>query len=326
MTPAEENRFKDFDTQIAEDNIRITLRTTDHPQSTEIKAFGKQLAHLLPSATIKTESADDNTSLPALIIGNSLYYHAIPLGPEMEPFLEALKMSVNNSENQVSQLSQKLADLNSPASLEIYIAPQCPYCPKTVRTLIPLSFATRLIQVSIIDTTLFPEIAADRGLRSVPTTFLDESFSWTGAVDLHEIINILENRDPSQLSTESLKKMIHEGLAGKVAEMMVQKGFIFPNFIELLFHHEWPVRLGAMVTMEEIEARDSHLATHIEKPLWDRFFDMEDPVKGDIIYVLGKTGNRETLTRLDSILKGPFGNDVKETAKEAIETIRKRLD
>ncbi|MFO8082751.1 MAG: thioredoxin family protein [Desulfobacterales bacterium] len=325
MTPAEEQRIRDFNNEIAGDNIKIIIERSDLPQSMEIEAFGKKLIHLLPSAAIKMETAEDNTSFPAVILGNALHYHAVPLGKELDPFLEALKMSADTSGTYVSQIAKRLANLNSVALFDIFITSQCPHCPLTVKTFVPLCFASHLIRVSIIDAALFPEAAATRNVRSVPTTLLDESFRWTGAIDLDEIINIIKKRDPAHLSTESLKKMLHEGLAGKVAEMMVQKGFIFSNFIELLCHPKWTVRLGAMVTIEELAAQDSKLAAQVEKPLWNRFFDLDDSVKGDMLHVLGETGNGETLIKLDSVLKESYNNDIQEAAGEAMEAIRRRL-
>ena len=325
MTPGEKKRIKDFNVEIADNHIQIIIQTSDHPQSAVFAAFGEALAKLLPSVKIRFEDDNDNILLPGVVIGNSLHYHAVPLGQELEPFLGSLKMSADTSGGYAAQLTPKLNGLNSAALFDIFIAPQCPYCPQTVRTLIPLCFSNPLIRVSVIDVTLFQEVATTRGIQSVPTTFLDESFCWTGQVNLNEIINIVENRDPLQLSTESLKKMIHEGLAAKVAEMMVVKGIVFPNFIELLYHPKWTVRLGAMVTVEEIAARDIHLATQIEKPLWSCFLDVEDSVKGDILYTLGEAGNHKTLNRLESILRKSFSDDVKEAAEEAVENIRQRL-
>jgi hypothetical protein len=292
MTPQEKQQIENFNREIAETRIQIVVKETNHSQSFDIQQFGKNLSDLVPSLIIKYERADDETELPAIIIGNSLYYHAVPLGQELEPFLMALEMSANSEQDLLVDMTKRLSGLTSAALFDIFILSQCPFCPITVKAMIPLAFTGNMIRISIFDAELFPDLASARKVKSVPAAFLDQSFSWIGPVDINEIIRIVENRDPTQLSTESLKKMLNEGLASKVAEMMVDKGFIFPNFMELLIHNKWTVRLGAMTAVEEMTFRDPKLASQLEKSLWERFPDLEDPVKGDMLYILGETGNQ----------------------------------
>lgn len=78
--------------------------------------------------------------------------------------------------------------------------------------------------------------------------------------------------------------------ADLVAEMMVAEGKIFPAFMDMLVHEKWPVRLGAMVAMEEIIVRDKPLSEQCVEPLWERFPEMNDQVRGDVIDILGEAG------------------------------------
>jgi hypothetical protein len=325
MTPNEEQQIKHFNREIADTKIQITVKMSNHSQSSDIQKFGEILSHLVPSLIIKNERTDDDSELPAIVIGNSLYYHAVPMGRELDPFLTALKMSVNAGEHKLTDLKQNLSELTSAASFDIFIALHCPFCPVTVRAMIPLSFMSNLIRISVIDAGLFPDLALARGVRSVPMVFLDQSFSWTGEVDINEIIRVVENRDPTLLSTESLKKMLHEGFAWKVAEMMATKGLVFPNFIELLVNSKWTVRLGAMAAVEEMIFRNPALGAQLEKFLWQKLPDLEDPVKGDMLYILGETGNRKTVSTIESILKESVSKDIQEAAQEAINTIIQRI-
>jgi hypothetical protein len=325
MTPQEKQQIENFSREIADAEIQIIVRVNNHPHSTYIEEFGNNLSHLVPSLTIKHERTEDESELPALIIGSSLYYHAVPLGKELEPFLTALGMLADSEQRLLIDMTKRLSGLTSAALFDVFILSQCPFCPHTVKAMIPLSFSSKMIRVSIFDAELFPEMASARGIQSVPATFLEQSFSWTGAVDINEIIRIVQDRDPTQLSTESLKKMLNEGLAWKVAEMMVNKEIIFPNFMELLTHNKWTVRLGAMTAVEELVFRDPKLALQLEKILWERFPDLEDPVKGDMLYILGETGNHETISKVHSVLEDNVSSDIQEACHEAINTIMQRL-
>jgi hypothetical protein len=61
-------------------------------------------------------------------------------------------------------------------------------------------------------------------------------------------------------------------------------------------------------------------------PLWERFHSVEDPVKGDIVYILGESGDYTTIERLQTVLSGEYQAEVKEAAKEAIEKISEKSE
>ena len=79
--------------------------------------------------------------------------------------------------------------------------------------------------------------------------------------------------------------------------------------------------MGAIVTMEEIADRNTGLATQAVDPLWDRFDQAEDPIKDDILYIFGKVGSNGAVTKLKIVLNGEYSSEVKEAAREALETI-----
>jgi HEAT repeat protein len=92
--------------------------------------------------------------------------------------------------------------------------------------------------------------------------------------------------------------------------------------MELLVHKKWPIRLAAMVTFETIAEENPTLVRHAVPYLWDNFSTAEDTVKGDILYLLGKSGDTEIIPELETVLNGPYDNDVKEAAKEALEILK----
>ena len=165
----------------------------------------------------------------------------------------------------------------------------------------------------------FPEFAEKDNIQSVPTLILEDQFRWTGMIQLNEVIEMMVNRDPGALGPASMEMMLKEGNAGQLAEMMLNKTEIFPAFYELLIHAKWPVRLGAMVVMEEIIEENPDLAVQTIKPLWQKFDEVDNRVKGDLVYILGQMAPMETTPLLESILNGEYAAEVKEAAKEAME-------
>lgn len=324
MTSQEEKTIKRWNDGLS-GKIEIDLILTEDERSTGFREFSDKLSNLASKLSIN-QIKDDENKVPAIKVGRSIYYHAIPLGVELEPFLEALTLLAGNSFKLTGEVQNRLDKVKIPADLKLYIAKQCPFCPKSVKQLIPLTFANELIKLEIIDGTLFPEIAELNNIRSAPTVLLDENFRWTGTANLDEIVEIILNRNPSSLSTASIISLLKEGNADQVAEMMLDHNSIFPAFINTLIHEKWPVRLGAMVAFEYIIEKNNVLAGQVVNPLWEQFQSVEDRIKGDIIYVLGETGNIEMIPELENILySGIYHDEVRDAAREALKRIEKSV-
>jgi glutaredoxin len=319
MTPQEKKLIVSLNNALS-NGIGISLTLTQDDRSEKLSRFCENLSDLAPKISIMRSKADNNDA-PSIQVGKRLRFHAVPLGTELEPFLEALITLDKNSVQIAEQIQDRLNKIKMPAELKVFVAQQCPFCPVTIRLLFPLSVASEYIQITIIDCTLFPEIAELNGIRSVPTILLDEDFRWTGSTRLEEVVEVISNRDPVQLRSSSIERIIKEGNAAQVATMMLDKEMIFPAFIELLAHEKWPVRLGAMVVLEYISEKNRELAAQVITPLWELYHDVEDPVKGDIIHIFGETGNHEIVPKLKTILSSPYNNEVKNAAKEAIDKI-----
>jgi glutaredoxin len=207
--------------------------------------------------------------------------------------------------------------------LKLYIAPQCPFCPNAVRTLTPLITASDYVYLSIIDGTMFTEMSASDGIRSAPTVALDE-FRWTGSFQLEEVVDIMVRRDPTQLSPVTIQNLIQEGSASRVAQLMLKNHSIFKGFIDILTDEKWPIRLGAMATFEEIIETDPGLASQVISPLWSRLPSLDDQTKGDMIYLIGETGNPDTIPRLLRLESEFSSDELKTIVREAIERIKER--
>jgi alkyl hydroperoxide reductase subunit AhpF len=302
-------------------DISIRLIVSQDPNYKLFKEFCDDLLKLAPRIKIAYEN--DTPQLPPQIqIGSGLHYQAVPSAHELQPFLEALITLDNESSRDTSRpIKARLKKDKLPATLSVFIAPQCTFCPTVVRQLIALPMVDDKIQLTIIDGTLFPEAAQAHRVQSVPTVLLDDQFRWTGFLPLEELIDTINNRDPASLGAASLENILKEGQAGRLAAMMAAAGKIFPSFYELIIHEKWPVRLGAMVVMEEIADRNPVMAAEVLSFLWDRFQGASDPIKGDILYMFGEIGNRRAVSWLNEVLTGDYDSEVQEAAGEALEKL-----
>jgi hypothetical protein len=302
-------------------DIQIGLVVTEHEKSGSIRQFCDDLIQLVPKIRVLEEEGDPD-EVPAIKIHKGLRYQAIPSGTEVAPFIEALKM-LDSATAQIDEaINDQLASVDLPTGLIIFVAPQCKFCPQAVRQLLPLPTLNSNIRLTVIDAILFPELGEKENIQSVPALILEDQFRWTGSIQVNEIIDVMTDRDASMLGPVSLEMMITQGKAGQLAEMMLAKEKIFPAFYEVLTHPKWPVRLGAMVVMEELIESNLDLATRMLQPLWERFKKVDNRVKGDLLYIFGQMKCTDLAPRLQAILEGDYDLEVQEAAQEALDRIR----
>ncbi len=320
MTPNEEKLIGKLKGKLSQ-TVKITLFQTEHELNKAFQEFCEKLSQLVPEIKVAKDDGNPQTG-PEIGIGNGIRYQAIPTENELEPFLEALAFGDGRCATTAESLKTRLHDIQLPAILKIYVAPQCKFCPKAVRQLLPLPGINSNIHVTVVDCTQFPDAMHANKIKSVPTVILDGRFRWTGAIDLDEIINMMKDQDPGALSAASLEMMIVDGNAGQLARMMIDEGKIFQAFYEVLTHYLLSVRLGAMVAMEELIDEKPELAVLAIAPLWKKFGDVSDTVQGDILYILGEVGHPDAKDGLESVLNGNFPAEVKEAADEALAKIK----
>jgi len=299
--------------------VVIGLRLTEDGRSAALESFCRKLADIAPVVRVKKQNHHD--PLPSFRIADNIAYQAIPLGLELPPFLDFLEGVINEAAAFGLPEPDILDRIRVPAALTVFVSPHCPNCPKTVTAMLLLAARCPKISVTVVDGVLFSELASAANVRSVPTVILDDQFRWIGAVELMEIVRVIESRDPSQLGIQALQQMIETGNAEALADMMIQSDAPFPAFIDLLIHPTWPVRLGAMVSFEFLTEARPDLAVQILETIWGRFEGSSDDVKGDILYLLGESKQTEMADRLRAVHVGDYAEKVREAAGDALEAL-----
>jgi thiol-disulfide isomerase/thioredoxin len=319
ISNSEKDRIRDWARGLDED---VTLRyaTAKHAMDGRFKAFTAKLGELSPRIRLKKDG-DAQVSLPTLFVGRHVAWQALPLNRELEPFLAALGAE-DVFANQLSKdVRQQLARLQVPALVKVFITPHCPFCPKAVSLLLGLAAANDRVRITIIDGDLFPAVAEKERVSAAPTIILDDQFRWTGSVDAPELVTLMLDRDPASLGADALRGLIEDGDADRVARMMADGGKLFPAFFTLLTHPRWSVRLGAMVAFESLAEQDPELAAQVVDPIIERFAEANDMVKGDLLHVLGESGNRAALPFLQQVAGDHDDEEVRGAADEAIEKL-----
>ena len=302
--------------------IQLALILTESDQNILFNDYAAAFTQIAPAVEIKKEKKD-TADPPSFRIGSNIFYYALPREKELNPFLEILSQTADQKFIETDDVGDAEI-IKIPAELYLFVALQCGFCPTAVRNLSRLALRNGLIRLSIIDATLFPEMTKENDVRSVPTVLLDKQFRWSGSFPMEDVIRMMVQRSPEQLSAGSIQNMLEDGAAGRVAEMMIDYGQIFPSFYDLLIHEKWPVRLGAMVVMETIAEENIDLAGTAAAPLMQRFEEAAPSVKGDVLHLLGIIGSPEIIHPLKSILPDSEDPELKDALQEAISAIKSR--
>jgi hypothetical protein len=318
MTSSEETQLRNAHREVTDGTV-LRLIVTPDSRSLELAQFCDRVAAILPQVSIAREEGSEQAH-PLIRLPNGVRYQGAPRGNELSPFVDAL---TGNIQPLSDRLRERLVDASlHPAELEIFVTPPCTFCPGMVRGLMPLATASPRIQLTVIDAGLFPETAESRGIQAVPTLVLDGQFRWTGSWVIEELIDLLVTRDPVSMGPASLEMLLREGAARRLARMMAEQKRVFPALLELLCHEKWPVRLGAMVTVEELSAMAPDLALQAIDAVWYRFDSVSDQVKGDILFLCGEAGKPSLMPRIRTVLQSSGSVEVKAAAEEALEKLK----
>jgi len=303
--------------------LTIRWQRNQRPQSQALAEFVADWQGLVKNVAI-TEEDIAETALPGLVLGDRWYFHAVPEGVKLSLLGEILLALAGQPAALPAGLREGWGQLPLAPELTIFVAPQCPFCPQMVRQLIPLTTATPAATVTLVDVSLFPEVAREHDIKAVPTVLVNGIYRLTGAFQLGDILALAAKTDPALLPTGVMERMMQEGQAGLVGELMLSRGEVFANFLPLLWHPEINIRLGAMVALETVGAERPSLVAAVLPALWQAGSTAEPAVLGDLIYLIGEWGDDTWLPSLTDSLGRTTDADVQEALEEAVAKIQER--
>ncbi|MFP4476601.1 MAG: thioredoxin family protein [Desulfatibacillaceae bacterium] len=301
-------------------DVRVTLVHGGDSLSREVETFLDELVRVATGVSVKTEPAEGDPA-PAVRIRKNIVYRGVPQGRELVPFLYAIAADGHFAQALTDEVRDRLSGIRTPALFTVYMSPACPHCPRAVETLVAMGLANDNVFVTVIDAGAFQEEAEKEGVRAVPTVILDGDFRWTGNVSAAELVDMAVNRDPSAMGAQTLKAMLGEGQAEQLAGMMTRAGKVFPGFLELATDPKWSTRLGAMVAFEYLTETAPDLAVQASDSLWERFPGVDDSVKGDILLLIGQSGNTRLVPEVRKVADGDYPAEVREAAAEALDEL-----
>jgi glutaredoxin len=315
-------------------NSQRSLGITFHSAAGEESALEKpllELASRLESASggaLRVERGDGIglVALPCLTVAHrgagKIHYQALPHGPEEPPFAEAILGPTGNGPLPRDGWVERLAGLERPADLLVFVGSTCPHCPGAVRSANRLALASALVAVSIVDVQAHAELAERFNVRSVPLTILDGNLAVTGVVPSAELVDKILSREDESHGEQLLLSLVEQGRFDEAARQIGTKTGA-THFLSVWRASTTSLRIGLMMAVETALEGDRAALDELVPGLIP-ILGSEDPVlRGDTADLLGRIGHRAARNPLRTLLKDPNPHVV-EIASEALEEIESR--
>ncbi len=126
---------------------------------------------------------------PAFIFPSkpNMIYNGLPAGHEFTPFLEDIMAIASNEAELSVSAAEKIAKIDKPIKILVFITPTCPYCPYAVRDAHKFAFYNKNIEAHMIEALEFPEMSNKYMVSAVPKIVIEDENGnkldeWEGAL------------------------------------------------------------------------------------------------------------------------------------------------
>lgn len=134
--------------------------------------------------------------IPAVAIVGDLDYgirfYGIPAGYEFTTLIHTIRLLGGAGSQLDDQTREKLAELDKPVHLQVFVTPTCPYCPTAVVAAYEMAYASEQVRADGIESSEFPHLAVKYQVAGVPRTVINESTFLEGAAPPDVILDKIE--------------------------------------------------------------------------------------------------------------------------------------
>lgn len=98
----------------------------------------------------------------------------IPAGHEFSSFIQDLIL-ISNRDSGLSQSTRDmLVRIDKPVTLQVYVTPTCPYCPRAVILAHQMAMESGMVQAEMVEAMEFPELSRRHNVSGVPQTTIND--------------------------------------------------------------------------------------------------------------------------------------------------------
>ena len=135
--------------------------------------------------------------IPATVIGQSgrAIFYGMPSGYEFSTLINSIINSSLDSQNLNEGLIKKLAVIQNPIHIKVFVTPSCKYCPKIAELSLSLAMQFSTIKTEIIEIQEYPDLANNHGISSVPVTIINDKIQLDGQISSDTLVEAIVEID-----------------------------------------------------------------------------------------------------------------------------------
>jgi glutaredoxin-like protein len=128
-------------------------------------------------------------------------YYGIPAGFEIAPITDAMSELSESHTNLAPASKSVMATVRRRANIKIFVLTTCVYCPIVARHAYRAAIESPKVTTEVIDSQLFPDLAARHSVQGVPKIILNDNTDITGAIQEAEFFGKLKDSDIMQIES-----------------------------------------------------------------------------------------------------------------------------
>jgi len=120
-----------------------------------------------PALVIAAREGDQITDFGVRLAG-------IPSGHEFTSLIQDILLVSNRDSGLNPQTRDYLKSLEKPVTLQVFVTPTCPYCPRAVVLAHQMALESPMVQAEMVEATEFPELSTRHNISGVPHTVVND--------------------------------------------------------------------------------------------------------------------------------------------------------
>ncbi|GAH66814.1 unnamed protein product [marine sediment metagenome] len=154
----------------------------------EIASFSPEISAKVYDFAIDKEKVQQYKidKIPAIVVeaekDYGIRFFGIPGGYEFNSLISSI-MDVSRGTADISPESKdKIAEINKPIHIQVFVTLTCPYCPAAVQMAHKLALESEYITSDMVESAEFPHLANKYQVMGVPKVIINEKFGFEGAL------------------------------------------------------------------------------------------------------------------------------------------------
>lgn len=183
--------------------------------SKEISDFANTMTGFSPLIKADVQDAQDGKNQrmkdlrienwPVLVLTKGdfsrIRYYGIPLGYELPAITDAI-VELSMAATPLSPKAKyMLSNVRRKANIKVFVLTTCPFCPTVARHAFRGAVESPRVTAEVIDSQMFPDLAARHSVMGVPKIILNDNLDITGAISDVEFFEKLRDSDHSLIDS-----------------------------------------------------------------------------------------------------------------------------